>query len=161
VVGAVVDGQDTTKICWVVEEVVEAIIPVEEESGGSDFERFILRHVDCDTDTDKLTNGLCPQCEKKKNHIMFRIGSNINVRREPFEPKIHLRKCIGERTLSLNNLRVDYYEKEKKSLVRKLRKKRKSEVNNEDVGGISGGRGGNQTLPEQPGIFPSTAFKFR
>lgn len=114
VVGAIAHGNIDTEIVWRVEE-VDGYINSNSDEDGPEFERFIIKHVDCSGGITK--QGLCSHCFRKKKLLLDRFDSNVKSREE--EVKINTRTTLA-RTFSLQNKRTEYYQRKAKNLSARL-----------------------------------------
>lgn len=114
VVSAVVSGKESNSIVWKIEEMTTA----NEEYLDSDYEKFDIRHKDCNGGAVvKVKEGLCSCCLSKKKLLMERIDNNFEKCNNPIAPTT---RNDFLRTISLQQHKTNHWMKRARNLHVKM-----------------------------------------
>jgi hypothetical protein len=104
-VACLVSGNDPKSIMWKIDEVegYKNKLPLE---AGPEFDRFIIRHVNC-VGGSPVKEGLCQECVNKKKLLVARFDSNVKAREDPFN--VSTRSTLV-RSFSVQNKKVEHYQ---------------------------------------------------
>ena len=115
-VGALRDGNDASKVCWVIEERARDV-------GEDQFEFHSIRHVDCTGGDLVGEKSLCTACEAAKRSLFRRFDFHVSQREKEFDPNI--RHNLLERSATLERKARKHHHRESrrksKQIARRVR----------------------------------------
>mmetsp|Transcript_19434 Transcript_19434/g.41004 ORF Transcript_19434/g.41004 Transcript_19434/m.41004 type:complete len:471 (+) Transcript_19434:601-2013(+) len=116
IIGAIMDGNDTNKIGWVVEENHHRV-------GEDQFLHCNIRTIACSRAEVQDGSGLCRACFDSKQSLSRRFEAAVDIREGLHNP--NTRNSIVERTTSLHQERTDYHRRESRNKSKKIARREK------------------------------------
>lgn len=121
VVSCLTSGNNMNEIVWKIEQIDER---TNFDVVGPDFEKFVIRHRQCDTTLGaELKQGLCQWCLSRKKKLLDRFDSHIDKRSNPVPAST---RSDVLRTTSLQQTKTQHWMRVAKNFGMKLSYKQRA-----------------------------------